>query len=241
MCGIVGAIFTNVTDSLIDDLSELIIESSIRGLHATGISFYQRGNIHTISEPVPARMFLKNRDLHDCIDEYGNLALIAHCRYSTSDLAYNQPLATESFSLVHNGVITQELPENWQAKYEYVTKTKNDTELLMRSMLDGDDIYATWPDSSMAFITLNASTDGPYLTFGRNGKRPIYYANKTYRGDNAIGKFIVSTKNIAKRAIKNFDSGWEIHAVGCEETLYGSATKTTRLSNIKGRDLQNVL
>ena len=115
------------------------------------------------------------------------LYLIGHCRYSTSDLEYNQPLSNEKKSIVHNGVITQELPENWNTLYPYVFETKNDSELVLHS----EDPLREFADASMAVCELYE--DGR-LRFYRNGKRPLYLTNLSN------GSIITSTADVPKRA-----------------------------------------
>ena len=56
--------------------------------------------------------------------------MIGHCRYSTSDLQYNQPIYNDDYSIAHNGVVSQEMPERWKELYGYDCKTKNDSELI---------------------------------------------------------------------------------------------------------------
>jgi glutamine phosphoribosylpyrophosphate amidotransferase len=146
------------------------------------------------------------------INEDGNLYLIGHCRYSTSDLRYNQPIQiNDKVSIVHNGVISQELPENWKDLYGYETETHNDTELINHTLEAGLNPLTEWADSSMAVIELHS--DGMMVWY-RNGKRPLY---KTVLKN---GNIITSTKDIVKRA--------------------GITTEPHRVS-YDGRDLQPVV
>jgi hypothetical protein len=90
-------------------------------------------------------------------------------------------------SIVHNGVITQELPENWKDKYGYDCITKNDSELVLHS----NDPLREFPNMSMGVVELYAERK---LRFYRNGKRPLYL---THIPNGAI---ITSTADIANRA-----------------------------------------
>ena len=187
MCAIIGAIIKDPTKDNFNMIRRVFHESRIRGMHATGMSILYNNKIMTFKEPVPADRFRHLDDLEEMINVDGTLYLIGHCRYSTSDLSYNQPLANNSKSIVHNGVITQELPENWNKFYSYVFETKNDSELVLHS----DDPLTEFPDASMAVCELYE--DGR-LRFYRNGKRPLYLTSI----EN--GSIITSTQDVPRRA-----------------------------------------
>jgi glutamine phosphoribosylpyrophosphate amidotransferase len=189
MCAVIGVLMQNPSNLDFDLIHKIFLESSIRGLHATGLSYVKDNIIHTISFPVPANRFDFN--FPDYINEDGNLYLIGHCRYSTSDLQYNQPISNKNISVVHNGVITQELPEKWKDLYGYDCLTKNDSELLLHTLQEDISPLVKWKDSSLAVCTLLANKT---LQVFRNGKRPIYVTSLK----NSI--IITSTENIPKRA-----------------------------------------
>jgi glutamine phosphoribosylpyrophosphate amidotransferase len=185
MCAIVGAVLLKPTQEDFKTLTRVFLESKIRGMHATGISFVQGGAIVTIKKPVPADQF--DFQFPQYLNEDGNLYIIGHCRYSTSDLEFNQPLANKEHSIVHNGVITQELPEKWFSLYNYNCETKNDSELVLHSPSPLEE----FPDASMAVCEL---TTDKKLKFYRNGKRPLYATQTT------DGLILTSTRDIPKRA-----------------------------------------
>ena len=189
MCSVVGAVIKNFNEGHAELLKRVFLESRIRGMHATGISYVKNYTIHTEKLPVPADQFPFR--FMDYVNEDGNLYLIGHCRYSTSDLEYNQPINNDTISVVHNGVITQELPENWEEKYGYECGTKNDTELILKSLEDAQSPLEHWADSSLAVCELHFCKK---VRFYRNGKRPIYFT--LIDG----GTIITSTEDIAERA-----------------------------------------
>jgi glutamine phosphoribosylpyrophosphate amidotransferase len=189
MCAVIGVLMQNPSNLDFDLIHKIFLESSIRGLHATGLSYVKDNIVHTISFPVPANKFEFN--FLDYINEDGNLYLIGHCRYSTSDLEYNQPISNKNISVVHNGVITQELPEKWKELYGYDCSTKNDSELLLHTIEENISPLIKWKDSSLAVCTLSANKT---LQVFRNGKRPIYVTSL----NNSV--IITSTENIPKRA-----------------------------------------
>lgn len=191
MCAVIGAFLENPSSRDLIMLADVFRESSIRGLHATGISWVKDKQIHTHIDAVPATKFLESLDFQNCINEDGNLYLIGHCRYSTSDLAYNQPLWNENVSIVHNGVVSQEMPENWERLYGYKCKTRNDSELIVHTLQADKSPLEEFPNSSMAVVELYQEKK---LRFYRNGKRPIYFTSLPN------GVIITSTKDIAERA-----------------------------------------
>lgn len=189
MCAVIGVSIDQPTDADLSKIRNLFFESRIRGRHATGVTYQKDGKLITIKEPIPADEFLRSHDPKDWIDD-NTIRLIGHCRYSTSDLEYNQPIADDDLSLVHNGVISQELPENWDKLYGIECKTKNDTELMFHTLKEGNS-PEYWEESSISAIWLTKEGE---LNYTRNGKRPMWVS------DHERGFIITSTKDIAKRA-----------------------------------------
>jgi glutamine phosphoribosylpyrophosphate amidotransferase len=187
MCSVIGALIKNPTAKDFESIRKVFLESKIRGMHATGMSIVFNNKIVTFKEPVPADKFVHLDNLKEMVNDDGNLYLIGHCRYSTSDLLYNQPIANEEHSIVHNGVITQELAENWDKIFNYKCETKNDSELVLHS----DSPLEEYTDASMAVCEL---TFDKTLCVYRNGKRPLYLTSLTN------GVIITSTADIPKRA-----------------------------------------
>jgi glutamine phosphoribosylpyrophosphate amidotransferase len=187
MCGIIGALIQNPTTKDFETIRKVFHESKIRGMHATGISIILNGKIITFKEAVPADKFVHLDNLEEMVNDDGNLYLIGHCRYSTSDLLYNQPIANEERSIVHNGVITQELAENWDKLFNYKCETKNDSELVLHS----DSPLEEYQDASMAVCEL---TSEKKLLVYRNSKRPLYLTSLVN------GVIITSTADIPRRA-----------------------------------------
>ena len=191
MCAIIGAYIENPSSRDLVMLADVFRESSIRGLHATGVSWVRDGEIKTRIDAKPATQFLESLDLNNCVNEDGNLYLIGHCRYSTSDLEFNQPLYNDNISIVHNGVVSQEMPENWERLYGYKCKTRNDSELILHTLEANKSPLVEFSNASMAVVELYKEKQ---LRFYRNGKRPIYFTSLTNGG------IITSTKDIAVRA-----------------------------------------
>lgn len=189
MCAVIGAIFSKPTEAQFLIVKRVFLESKVRGLHATGISYLKDNKIITIRESIPADQFVNRHlnNLSEFLNSDGNLYLIGHCRYSTSDLEFNQPLYNKQKSIVHNGVISQEFPEKWKSIYGYDCITKNDSELILHS----NDPLAEFKDMSMGVCELNRNKT---LKAYRNGKRPLYITQLQN------GFIITSTRDIIKRS-----------------------------------------
>ena len=226
MCSVIGAILTNPTKVQFDVLKKVFHESRIRGMHATGLSYVKNGKVWTEKLPVPADQFPFK--FEEYLNEDGNLYLIGHCRYSTSDLEFNQPIASQELSVVHNGVISQELPERWKELYGYDCETKNDTELILKTLESGLSPLKEWHSSSLAVCELYADKK---LRFYRNGKRPIYFTSIKN------GCIITSTEDIAMRAGIGFAGETPANTY---ITIDSALAFMIEKINIQDKDLQEV-
>jgi glutamine phosphoribosylpyrophosphate amidotransferase len=189
MCAIVGCYLDSPSEEQIQTLKRLFVESQIRGKHASGYSLVRNKRIFTQVAPVPAETFVQSHFAEVQPGDY-TLQLIGHCRYSTSDLKFNQPLHIfEDLALAHNGVVDQRPPVYW-GEHGYELATSNDSELLYQARHAGKEPLKEFPEASMAVAELGS--DG--LRFYRNGKRPLYFN----RVPNGV--FICSTSDIALRA-----------------------------------------
>jgi len=191
MCGVLGIALKNPGEQEFELVRQLFVQSMIRGKHATGVSYVKNNKVHTIKEPIDAVSFIAKQNISSWVNEDGNLYCIGHVRYSTSDLAYNQPMATDELSIVHNGVISQELPETWKETYGYGTITKNDSELILRCLEAGEVPLHKFQPASMSVCTIDKDK---VLTAFRNEARPLYYSY----GSNGI--IFASTADILKRS-----------------------------------------
>lgn len=198
MCAVIGFYSSDVSEQERLLLSEVFIQSGIRGKHATGL-FWGGGYV---SEPVNVYDFV---ELFPFEEITGETYLIGHTRYSTSDLDYNQPiLCNEGVSVVHNGVITQETPEKWVKHFGYSCETRNDSELILRAYINGHHPIERFKGSSISCII----SDGRFLKFFRNSSRPLWFIK--YGGSY----FISSTKDILIRSFGKF--GINIEPINCE-------------------------
>jgi glutamine phosphoribosylpyrophosphate amidotransferase len=191
MCGVLGIAIKNFNEGDYDLVRSLFIQSMIRGKHATGVSYVKNGHVNTIKDPIPANEWIEKQNLKDWTNEDGNLYCIGHIRYSTSDLRYNQPMATDKLSIVHNGVISQESPDNWEEKYNLKTETSNDSELVLRAMEEEINPLEYFNPASM---TVCALYDDKRVVAFRNQERPLYNSCV----ENKV--IFASTEDILKRS-----------------------------------------
>lgn len=194
MCGLVGAILLEPTEQDLELIKRCVLEASIRGRHATGFAWIHKNKIRIAKAPLPAPAFLEQfGSLEQLLNEDGNLYFIAHTRYSTSDLKFNQPLGNEKFAIAHNGVVTQEPTAKWKSLYGYNCETGNDSELLLQALKKKQSSLEQFPQCSAAVIELHSTKQ---IRAYRNGKRPLYFA---FRKN---GILMTSTANIGTRAGK---------------------------------------
>ena len=190
MCGVVGVKLDNPSVEDIEKVKRVLLETEIRGKHASGVSWFDGTNVKTIKKPIPISKLLKELDFSDFIFD-DKIRMIGHIRYSTSDLEFNQPLGDEDFSIVHNGVITQTSSEKWKDIYGYTCMTKNDSELLYHCLKNKQNYLEKFNGCSASYITLDKYGQ---IKYGRNSLRPQWLG----RLDNGI--IISSTKNILIRS-----------------------------------------
>lgn len=190
ICGIVGFVSNNATSADLEVLKRVLIESRIRGKHASGIAWSDGIELYSYVKSIPIDELVNQFDLND-INVNGKVSMIAHTRYSTSDIRYNQPIVGDSMAIAHNGVITQADYDTWESQYGYKCSTHNDSELLLRCQEDGRDPYEVFPGSSFAALFLSR---GGKLTLMRNGLRPLWV------GTIGDGFVCASTYDILRRA-----------------------------------------
>jgi glutamine phosphoribosylpyrophosphate amidotransferase len=224
MCGVLGITIENFNDEDGDLVRRLFHQSMIRGKHATGVSYVKNEKVNTIKEPLAAKEFIDKQDIKTWINEDGNLYCIGHIRYSTSDLRFNQPMATDELSIVHNGVISQEPPESWFYSFGYETVTHNDSELVLRALQNGDHPLEKFKHSSMAVCTIDKNKK---LTAFRNEARPLYYYS-----DSRMTVF-ASTADILKRSGVDFEKTEMYRIYTVEEFTLSSIGIPTNVKDLQ--------
>lgn len=191
MCGIIGAIGEDPTKEELEMVRRVMIESRIRGKHASGVAWFNGKGVNVYSEPIPIDELANKLKFKKMM--YGNrLCMIGHARYSTSNIMYNQPLKGDRFAVVHNGVISQADPTKWFSLYGLKCTTKNDSELIVRCLESGESqLQKKFPNSSIACLVID---DNGNLIAIRNGTRPLWCARTTHL------TIYASTRDILRRA-----------------------------------------
>lgn len=191
MCSVVGCSLRRPGERDFALLRKVFLQSQIRGRHATGVAYLQDDQVRILKQPGPAEIFPWTPE--QWLERDGSLTLIGHCRYSTSDLDYNQPIGDGELAIVHNGVITQADPSTWESTYGVKCETRNDSELLWHAIKEGSPYR--WPDASVAVLSLGRlGGERPGLHAWRNGKRPLW---GVLRDED---HWVVSTRDIAVRS-----------------------------------------
>ena len=193
MCGVFGMHFVHPTSEDLELCERVFRNLQIRGRHASGVAYIKDDKIQGYSKPVPVDTLLSEFNLSDAVDEdYNEIVLIAHARYSTSDLEHNQPIFGEKRAIAHNGVITQADPSTWESEYGLIAKNGNDSSLVLAALDQGIHPLKYFPDASMAVLELD--TTNCTIKGFRNGQRPLWYA------DMGTGIIFSSTQDALVRA-----------------------------------------
>lgn len=191
MCGIVAFHGPRSAQAL-ELVQSCLLQAARRGTHATGLAWLEDGGLHMEKAPVPATEFVAHFDLSRLAEAEETLSIVAHTRYSTSDLAWNQPLDDAECALVMNGVISQDTPDKWPvSRYEYEDPsyhTGNDAEVALRFARLGE--RGRMPGS---FAVAELWVDGRLLIY-RNAYRPLHHV----RAEG--GTLVASTADMIRRA-----------------------------------------
>jgi len=184
VCGIIGFESNRVTEYHLDKLRKVMLESEIRGKHASGIAWYVDGKLDYLTSEKSisdiSNLPLLTTDLLN-----KDVKLIAHARYITSG-GLHQPIVKFNMAVVFNGVVTQEPVSNWS----YNCPSENDAELIIHSLKKGNCPFIEFPTMTGAYLVLRNGK----LEYARNGYRPLW--KSTMKG----GLIIASTKAILNRA-----------------------------------------
>lgn len=191
MCGIVAAVFNDVTVDQLELIDIIMIESQVRGKHASGVTWHNgRELVRVCPDDNVSVLGIHAKQMA----ERRVVRMIGHTRYSTSDLSVNQPLIdykSMDLSIAHNGIVDQEEPSTWEERHGLVCNTSNDSELVLRAMLSGQHPLYKFPEASLAVTWID---DRGKVGAFRNTKRPMWI---TYWDNGCI---ITSTRDIMLRA-----------------------------------------
>jgi len=192
MCGIVGYSSQDPKPNHFAILHNLIIESSIRGLHSYGYSFVKDDKLIT-------RKYHELDDISFPVSD----KIIYHNRYSTSgdykNHKNNQPIHIDDMALVFNGVIDMRTKHQMEKAHNITMETDNDGEILIQRCGNDKELIERFVNDikgSFAGIILDSENK---MFVIRNKKRPCWI----YEYENAT--FIASTRDIFKRVDDTFE------------------------------------
>ena len=190
MCGLVGAYGENPTEAEMEIVRQAMVASRIRGKHASGVAWFNGKKVCVYTEPIPIDE-LANKLKFPKMMNGNRISFIAHARYSTSDIFFNQPIKGEKFAVAHNGVISQANSSKWENLYGLKCSTRNDSELIVRCIEKGGSLQECFPNSSVACLILD---DNGNVTPHRNGTRPLWVGKTEHL------TVFASTRDILRRA-----------------------------------------
>lgn len=177
MCGIIG--FKQLENlppvpEFLPFLEALMVESQIRGKHATGVSWVEDGLIQCVKAPIAAADFIAEGGEEGWLRflAFNPSAAILHTRYSTSgdwtENANNQPIVSplSSLALVHNGLVSQASKEEFEGAYQVKCATANDSEIILRKIIKARKDSSCMADAIMLAMESIHQVDPPIFACG---------------------------------------------------------------------------
>lgn len=186
MCAVIGCLVKNADSRCKYFLTNLFIESKIRGQESYGYYILNR-NI-----PVPQwnsnALSIKVRQRIQALEDH--TIILLHCRYSTSGNT-GQPIINRNTGLIFNGNIHMGSKEEIEKEFEIKMETDNDGEVFLNYLTSRKHLNII-DDPDVSFF--GAWVQNRCLYTARNARRPGYI----YRENS--NTYLVSTKDILKRA-----------------------------------------
>lgn len=132
MCGITGVIVKKNEYYASNVYRNLLLASQIRGQDGTGITRLRDSEFLTKKWDSKASDIVFSDDFNEVLDLKAGDKVVGQNRYATFGLEHSndQPLVTNRFALVHNGVLYDY--EKQFEKYNVRRELKVDTELILR-------------------------------------------------------------------------------------------------------------
>ena len=181
MCAIIG--FKGKYDQ--DLLTRVFDNSRIRGLHAFGFSYIDKGEFG-------GRIWWNYESFVKDIHAKAPSEFIAHFRYATSgdylQPENNQPLYDSGVAIAFNGVISQKSKAAMEKEFALRLRAENDGYVLLQKYTD--DQFTSSPNITFAMVGLDK--DGLFAL--KNNKRPLWYT----KNDDFV--LLASTRDIMERS-----------------------------------------
>lgn len=214
MCGIAGykVLKRGNASKAIAVFEQIMLQSQIRGKHATGVAWVEYGQFVSVKSKVPAKEFLNSAQWAR-IRKAPPVEMIGHCRYSTSG-EEAQPINYAGYCIVHNGMVSMAAKEHFEAEYKVKTKTDNDSEIILHYLSEAwegnegvksdTDAFALafkrlYKHNTPIFACAVLQTDGS-IRLIRDHIRPLWFF---YIKEWEVLGF-ASTQDIIRRAFKKF-------------------------------------
>lgn len=172
-----------------DEFKRLCREACIRGVHAFGIAYHDGRQVQVFKS-------LSFADVMNAVPEPLPSKIVFHNRYCTSGdytrMENNQPLIVGGNALAFNGTVDMGTREEMERRHGIVMETENDGEIVLQDIRRGMPFH-TIGDRRTTFAGVYLGSNGEMYA-SRNEMRPLWQFPLT------VGKFIVSTRDIASRA-----------------------------------------
>ena len=195
MCGVIGYVPMLTAEQHVtrEAFRRLLVESSVRGLHAVGL--FQVGRVYRMTGR------LSETQADEFVREFDPFCrAIAHTRYSTSGdwkvSENNQPIVSESYytGLAFNGVIHMGTKEEFERDLGVSCQTDNDGEVVLRKVLKGHTLREAVMSLPSSATFAGCLLSGYQLTAFRNAHRPLWTV------EAHGGRWFASTQDIFRRA-----------------------------------------
>ena len=197
MCGVIGVkLKQELDEESFNNLTDLIYESRIRGMHAYGFSFLINNEI-----VISKTLSISKQIIRNILLEMKTDSLLFHSRYSTSGDFYNkennQPICVNGVALVFNGILSMKNKQIIEKDFNITMATENDGEVFIRQCDDTPNKYIAFLKENYACSFAGIILSKKSFFAIRNNKRPMYLYE-----DNKL-TIVCSTLDIFLRS--NFD------------------------------------
>lgn len=185
MCGLTGAVGSNLYEKHKKAFMELMIVSSVRGLDASGVLGVtadwkvprSKGTIYRLWKgAVPSAELVVSEGYKGAVDNPNTRLLMGHCRSKTigANITANaHPFDLPNLIGVHNGT----LRGNYPGEREYAT----DSEALYK-LINDEGIAAAIPQIHGAYALTWFDKRDSTINFLRNNERDLWFANEKMTG-----------------------------------------------------------
>jgi glutamine phosphoribosylpyrophosphate amidotransferase len=186
MCGVIGAVINQANKTQAELLSNLFVESRVRGLHSFGWAVNNQEGVQVFHDTLLTMIDEVTKLVHPCL-------FLGHCRYSTSGDT-PQPLNISGVQLAFNGNIHMGTKEEIEKHFLIDMITDNDGEVFAQAVIaEHCDLVQLISNPAISFAGVWLYKHKLWAL--RNERRPLYWST-----DNYGNIYIASTEDIFVRA-----------------------------------------